>query len=155
MQCYVVVELKNKDFEPEFADKLNFYLTLIDKTMKRPNENPTIGILLCQGKDNLEVEYALQDIHKKCYRFDNNNKLLQFSLQNGNIFLMRQNIAFNIQFQPKEMSFVISTPPLTNGYTHYLNNSINYTKYLNSLFSLTFLFSHGKSLSVPDLKLLV
>ena len=64
MQCYVVVELKNKDFEPEFAGKLNFYLTLIDKTLKRPNENPTIGILLCRGKDNLEVEYALQDIHK-------------------------------------------------------------------------------------------
>jgi predicted nuclease of restriction endonuclease-like (RecB) superfamily len=64
MQCYVVVELKNKDFEPEFAGKLNFYLTLIDKTMKRPAENPTIGILLCRGKDNLEVEYALQDIHK-------------------------------------------------------------------------------------------
>ena len=64
MQCYVVVELKNKDFEPEFTGKLNFYLTLIDKTMKRPNENPNIGILLCRGKDNLEVEYALQDIHK-------------------------------------------------------------------------------------------
>lgn len=64
MQCYVVVELKNRDFEPEFAGKLNFYLTLIDKTLKRPNENPTIGILLCRGKDNLEVEYALQDIHK-------------------------------------------------------------------------------------------
>jgi len=64
MQCYVVIELKNKDFEPEFAGKLNFYLTLIDKTMKRESENPTIGILLCRGKDNLEVEYALQDIHK-------------------------------------------------------------------------------------------
>lgn len=64
MQCYVVVELKNKDFEPEFAGKLNFYLTLIDKTLRRPNENPTIGILLCKGKDNIEVEYALQDIHK-------------------------------------------------------------------------------------------
>ncbi|MDR0305995.1 MAG: PDDEXK nuclease domain-containing protein [Chitinispirillales bacterium] len=64
LQCYVVVELKNKDFEPEFAGKLNFYLTLIDKTLKRENENPTIGILLCRGKDNMEVEYALQDIHK-------------------------------------------------------------------------------------------
>ena len=64
MQCYVVVELKNKEFEPEYAGKLNFYLTLIDKTMKRQNENPTIGILMCRGKDNLEVEYALQDIHK-------------------------------------------------------------------------------------------
>jgi len=64
LQCYVVVELKNKDFEPEFAGKLNFYLTLVDRTMKRPGENPTIGILMCRGKDNLEVEYALQDIHK-------------------------------------------------------------------------------------------
>jgi len=64
MKCYVAVELKNKDFEPEYAGKLNFYLTLIDKTLKRPAENPTIGILLCRSKDNLEVEYALQDIHK-------------------------------------------------------------------------------------------
>lgn len=64
MQCYVVVELKNREFEPEFTGKLNFYLTLIDRTLKRSHENPTIGILLCRGKDNLEVEYALQDIHK-------------------------------------------------------------------------------------------
>ena len=64
MKCYVVVELKNKEFEPEFTGKLNFYLTLIDRTLKRPEENPTIGILLCRDKDNLEVEYALQDIHK-------------------------------------------------------------------------------------------
>lgn len=64
MQCYVVTEIKNRDFEPEYAGKLNFYLTLIDRTLKRPHENPTIGILLCRGKDNLEVEYALQDIHK-------------------------------------------------------------------------------------------
>lgn len=64
MQCYVVIELKNKDFEPEYVGKLNFYLTLIDRTLKRPTENPSIGILLCRGKNNLEVEYALQDIHK-------------------------------------------------------------------------------------------
>jgi len=64
MQCYVVIELKNKDFQPEFAGKLNFYLTLVDKTIKRQSENPTIGIMMCRGKDNLEVEYALQDIHK-------------------------------------------------------------------------------------------
>ena len=64
MHCYIVIELKNKNFEPEFTGKLNFYLSLIDKTLKRPNENPSIGILLCRDKDNLEVEYALQDIHK-------------------------------------------------------------------------------------------
>lgn len=64
MQCYVVVELKNGDFKPEYAGKLNFYLTLVDKTLKCPAENPTIGILLCRDKNNLEVEYTLQDIHK-------------------------------------------------------------------------------------------
>jgi predicted nuclease of restriction endonuclease-like (RecB) superfamily len=64
LKCYVVVELKNKDFEPEFAGKLNFYLTLVDKTLKNEDDKPTIGILLCRGKDNLEVEYALQDINK-------------------------------------------------------------------------------------------
>jgi predicted nuclease of restriction endonuclease-like (RecB) superfamily len=64
LKCYVVIELKNKDFEPEFAGKLNFYLTLVDKTLKKEDDKPTIGILLCRGKDNLEVEYALQDINK-------------------------------------------------------------------------------------------
>ena len=64
LKCYVVIELKNKDFEPEFAGKLNFYLTLVDKTLKNTDDKPTIGILLCRGKDNLEVEYALQDINK-------------------------------------------------------------------------------------------
>ena len=64
MKCYVVVELKNKDFEPEHVGKLNFYLTLVDKTLKQESDNATIGILLCRGKNNLEVEYALQDVHK-------------------------------------------------------------------------------------------
>lgn len=64
LKCYVVIELKNKDFAPEHAGKLNFYLTLIDRQLKRDDDNQTIGILLCKGKDNLEVEYALQDIHK-------------------------------------------------------------------------------------------
>jgi len=49
---------------PEHAGKLNFYLTLVVKVLKRNDDNPTVGILLCRGKDNLEVEYALQDIHK-------------------------------------------------------------------------------------------
>ena len=59
-----MIELKNKDFEPEFAGKLNFYLTLVDRTIKTAWDNPTIGILLCRSKSNLEVEFALQDIHK-------------------------------------------------------------------------------------------
>lgn len=50
------------DFEPEFAGKLNFYLNAVDGELKQENDNPTIGLLLCKGKDNMLVEYALKNI---------------------------------------------------------------------------------------------
>jgi len=59
LQCLVLFELKIQDFEPEFLGKLNFYLEALDRDVKRPHENPSIGILLCKGKDNDVVEYAL------------------------------------------------------------------------------------------------
>jgi predicted nuclease of restriction endonuclease-like (RecB) superfamily len=64
LKCYIVIELKAVEFEPEFAGKLNFYLSTVDDLLKTENENPTIGILLCNGKDGIEVEYALKDINK-------------------------------------------------------------------------------------------
>ncbi len=64
LKCYIVIELKAEEFEPEFAGKLNFYLSAVDDLLKTENENPTIGILLCNGKDGIEVEYALKDINK-------------------------------------------------------------------------------------------
>ncbi len=64
MHCYVVVELKTVDFEPEFAGKLNFYLKAVDMQIKSDRDEPTIGILLCKGKDKVVVEYALSDISK-------------------------------------------------------------------------------------------
>jgi predicted nuclease of restriction endonuclease-like (RecB) superfamily len=64
LKCYIVIELKAVEFEPEFAGKLNFYLSAVDDLLKTENENPTIGILLCNGKDGIEVEYALKDINK-------------------------------------------------------------------------------------------
>ncbi len=64
LKCYVVIELKAVEFEPEFAGKLNFYLSAVDDLLKSENENPTIGILLCSGKDRIEVEYSLKDINK-------------------------------------------------------------------------------------------
>ena len=64
MHCYVVIELKTVDFEPEFAGKLNFYLKAVDMEIKSDKDEPTIGILLCKGKDKTLVEYALSDIHK-------------------------------------------------------------------------------------------
>lgn len=59
LQCMVLFELKIEEFQPEFLGKLNFYLEALDRDVKRPHENPSIGILLCKGKDVEVVEYAL------------------------------------------------------------------------------------------------
>jgi predicted nuclease of restriction endonuclease-like (RecB) superfamily len=64
LHCYVVVELKTTDFKPEYAGKLSFYTSVIDAEIKTDNDNPTIGILLCKGKDKTVVEYALKDMNK-------------------------------------------------------------------------------------------
>ncbi len=62
LNCLVVFELKAGAFKPEYAGKLNFYLEVINDTIKEPHENPAIGILLCQDKDDLDVEYSLRSV---------------------------------------------------------------------------------------------
>ncbi|WP_225739547.1 PDDEXK nuclease domain-containing protein [Chlorobium phaeovibrioides] len=64
LKCYVVVELKNRKFIPEYAGKLNFYLSAVDSLLKRDDDEPTIGLLLCRDKNNIEVEFALRDMNK-------------------------------------------------------------------------------------------
>lgn len=64
LKCYVVIELKNTKFIPEYAGKLNFYLSAVDSLVKQPEDNATIGILLCRYKNNIEAEFALRDINK-------------------------------------------------------------------------------------------
>jgi predicted nuclease of restriction endonuclease-like (RecB) superfamily len=64
LKCYVVIELKNTKFIPEYAGKLNFYLSAIDSLVKSETDQPTIGILLCRDKNNFETEFALRDINK-------------------------------------------------------------------------------------------
>jgi len=59
LQCLVLFELKIQEFEPEFLGKLNFYLEALDRDVKRPFENNSVGILLCKGKDTEVVEYAM------------------------------------------------------------------------------------------------
>jgi len=63
LRCYVVIELKTKEFEPEFVGKLNFYITAINELIKNELDNPTIGMLLCKDKDNYAVEFSLKDIN--------------------------------------------------------------------------------------------
>lgn len=64
LRCYVVVELKVTEFEPEFAGKLNFYLSAIDAQLRHEQDQPTIGILLCKTPNTVVVEYSLQSISK-------------------------------------------------------------------------------------------
>lgn len=64
LHCYVVIELKAVKFKPEFAGKLNFYVSAVDGILKSKQDNPTIGILICKSKNDTVVEYALKDIHK-------------------------------------------------------------------------------------------
>lgn len=64
LHCHLVVELKVTDFEPEHAGKLNFYTKAVDEQLRKPGDEPTIGLLLCKSKDRVVVEYALSDISK-------------------------------------------------------------------------------------------
>lgn len=64
LRCFIVIELKDKDFKPEYVGKLNFYLSAVDDLIKHPIDNPTIGLILCKTKDNVVAEYALRDINK-------------------------------------------------------------------------------------------
>ena len=60
---YVVVELKAKSFEPEFAGKLNFYVNAVDELIKTANENPTLRLLICRDKDDTEIPWAFKGIN--------------------------------------------------------------------------------------------
>lgn len=64
LKCYIAVELKVVEFKPEFASKLGFYLTALDEEIKDENDNPSIGIILCQNKSNKIVDYTLKYINK-------------------------------------------------------------------------------------------
>ena len=63
LRCYIIIELKVKEFIPEYAGKMNFYLSAIDDILKTEYDNPSIGIILVKEKDKLNVEYALRNIN--------------------------------------------------------------------------------------------
>ena len=63
LKSYVIIELKTREFEPEFVGKLNFYINAINELVKDDFDKPTIGILLCRNKDNYEVEFSLKDVN--------------------------------------------------------------------------------------------
>ena len=64
LRCYVVIELKAGPFKPEHTGKLGFYLSAVDAQIKHPDDQPTIGLLLCKSKNSVVAEYALRDSNK-------------------------------------------------------------------------------------------
>ena len=64
LRCYVVIELKTGEFKPEYAGQLNFYLSAVDGILKKEQDNPSIGLLLCKSKNDIVAEYSLKDMSK-------------------------------------------------------------------------------------------
>lgn len=64
LKRYIVIELKTGHFQPEFAGKLNFYVTAVDKQMRDENDNASIGMIICKDKNEIIAEYSLTDLHK-------------------------------------------------------------------------------------------
>lgn len=64
LRCFVVIELKDKDFKPEYAGKMNFYLSAVDDLVKHKDDAPSIGLILCKNKNNILAEYTLRDMTK-------------------------------------------------------------------------------------------
>ncbi len=60
LHCFVVIDLKNTDFQPEYAGKMNFYLSAADELLRREGDHSSIEIILCKGKSKTEVEYILR-----------------------------------------------------------------------------------------------
>jgi YhcG PDDEXK nuclease domain len=64
LRCYVVIDLKIEEFRPEFAGKMNFYLSAADDLLRQTGDTPSIGLILCKEKNRIVVEYALRDTGK-------------------------------------------------------------------------------------------
>ena len=64
LRCYVVIDLKNGKFKPEYAGKMNFYLNVIDDVLKHPDDQPSIGLILCKDKNEIVAAYSLKGLAK-------------------------------------------------------------------------------------------
>lgn len=64
LRCFVVIDLKTSDFQPEFSGKMNFYLSAVDELLRHPDDQPSIGLILCKSKNQVVAEYALRDMNK-------------------------------------------------------------------------------------------
>ena len=64
LRCYVVIELKTTEFKPEYAGQINFYVNVINDQLRHPDDQPTIGLVLCSSRKKAIVQYALQSLNQ-------------------------------------------------------------------------------------------
>jgi len=64
LRAYTVIDLKMEDFKPEFSGKMNFYLSAVDDLLRHPDDQPSIGVIVCKSKNKVIAEYALRDLGK-------------------------------------------------------------------------------------------
>ncbi len=64
LRAFVVIDLKMQPFRPEFAGKMNFYLSAVNEILRHPDDQPSIGLILCKTRDRFVAEYALRDVSK-------------------------------------------------------------------------------------------
>lgn len=77
LRAFVVIDLKMEPFQPEFAGKMNFYLSAVDDQMRHPDDQPSIGLILCKRRDRIIAEYALRDLSKPIGVSEWQTKLVQ------------------------------------------------------------------------------
>lgn len=63
LRCFIVIDLKMGEFQPEYSGKMNFYVSAVDDLMRHPTDNPTIGLILCKSKRKTKAEYALRNLN--------------------------------------------------------------------------------------------
>ncbi|HWB14297.1 MAG TPA: PDDEXK nuclease domain-containing protein [Pirellulales bacterium] len=64
LRCFIVIELKKGEFKPEYAGKMNFYLSVVDDKLRHPSDQPSLGLILCQDRNHIVAEYALRGADK-------------------------------------------------------------------------------------------
>jgi hypothetical protein len=64
LRCFVVIDLKKGEFKPEYAGKMNFYLSVVDDQLRHATDTPSIGLILCQDRNHIVAEYALRGVSK-------------------------------------------------------------------------------------------
>jgi hypothetical protein len=77
LRCFVVIDLKTRKFTPGDAGKMNFYLSTLDDNLRHPDDQPSIGLILCKRRDRIIAEYALRDMSKPIGVSERQTKLVQ------------------------------------------------------------------------------